>query len=112
MWEPTDQYKGHMSTPPKKFLDFVSRYEDVAAAYRELGNATRAAGPLEEKTACLIKLGIAMGLRHEGAVHAHARKCLAAGCTPDEIRHAALLATTTLGFPSMMAAYTWVEDVL
>ena len=35
-----------------------------------------------------------------------------AGWTPDELRHAVVLATTTLGFPRMMAAYTWVEDVL
>jgi hypothetical protein len=28
------------------------------------------------------------------------------------IRHVVLLATTTLGFPGMMAALTWVEDVL
>ena len=101
-----------MSRPPKKFLDFIARYEEVADAYKELGSATRGAGPLDEKTASLVKLGIAIGLRHEGAVHAHARKSLAAGRTPDEIRHAAILATTTLGFPSMMAAFTWVDEIV
>ncbi|MFN9707087.1 MAG: carboxymuconolactone decarboxylase family protein, partial [Planctomycetota bacterium] len=35
-----------------------------------------------------------------------------AGCTPAEIRHAVVLATTTLGFPSTMAALRWVDDVL
>lgn len=48
----------------------------------------------------------------EGAVHSHARKCLAAGATAAEIRHAALQATTTIGFPSMMAALSWIDDVL
>jgi 4-carboxymuconolactone decarboxylase len=37
---------------------------------------------------------------------------LEAGCTPDEIRHTALLALTTIGFPNMMAVLTWVEDIL
>ena len=49
-----------------------------------------------------------------GALRLAERKirALAAGCSPDEIRHVVLLATTTLGFPSMMAVRTWVEDVL
>jgi 4-carboxymuconolactone decarboxylase len=48
----------------------------------------------------------------EGAVHSHARRALDAGLKPDEIRHAVLLALTTIGFPSMMRTLTWVEDVL
>jgi 4-carboxymuconolactone decarboxylase len=60
----------------------------------------------------LVKLGISMGMRHEGAVHAHTRKALAAGWTPDDLRHAAVLAATTMGWPNMMAAYLWVEDEL
>ena len=34
-----------------------------------------------------------------------------AGATIDECRHAILLATTTIGFPAMMAALSWAEDV-
>ena len=30
----------------------------------------------------------------------------------EQIRHAVLLAVTTIGFPSMMRARAWVEDVL
>jgi len=101
-----------MTRPPQKFLDFVDRFEDVADAYKELGSATRGAGPLDEKTAAISKLGIAIGLRHEGAVHAHTRKALMAGWAPDELRHVAILATTTLGFPSMMAAFTWVDEIV
>ncbi|MFQ5570340.1 MAG: carboxymuconolactone decarboxylase family protein [Rhodothermales bacterium] len=101
-----------MAQPPKRFLDFLEQHEAVGEAYQALGEATTKAGPLDEKAVRLIKLGISIGMRHEGAVHAHARKALAAGCTPEELRHTALLATTTLGFPSMMAAYSWVEDIL
>ena len=59
-----------------------------------------------------MKLGLALGARLEGASHAHVRRALEAGCTPEEIRHVALLAVTTLGFPAMMTALGWVEDVL
>ncbi len=48
----------------------------------------------------------------EGAAHSHVRRALEAGATPDELRHAALLALTTLGFPNMMKGLMWVEDVL
>lgn len=100
------------SEPPKRFREFARRYPAVAQAYEALAGATQAAGPLDPKTRCLVKLGIAAGAWREGAVHSHARRALDAGCTEAEIRHVVLLATTTLGFPSMMAVMTWVEDVL
>ncbi len=86
--------------------------EGALAGHQGHREATRHAGPLDEKRVALVKLGIAVGMRHEGAVHAHARKALRAGCSPEEIRHAVVLATTTLGFPGMMAAYSRVDDVL
>ena len=101
-----------MNQPPKRFLKFIEEHEAVGAAYQALGEATRHAGPLDEKQVALVKLGIAVGMRHEGAVHAHARKALRAGCSPEEIRHVVVLATTTLGFPGMMAAYSWVDDIV
>ena len=97
---------------PARFQQFGKKYPDIMRAYEALGEATRQAGPLDSKTRCLVKLAIATGALREAAVHSHARRALHAGCTPEEIRHVALLATTTLGFPSMMAALSWVEDVL
>jgi alkylhydroperoxidase/carboxymuconolactone decarboxylase family protein YurZ len=97
---------------PKRFLKFKETYPGVAKAYDQLGAATRTAGPLDAKTRALVSLAIAVGARHEGAVHSHTRKTLEAGCTPAEIRHAALLSVTTIGFPNMMAAMSWVDDVL
>ena len=101
-----------MSKVPKRFSDFIDLYPEVGASYKALGNATAQVGPLDRRTTQLVKLGVSVGMRHEGAVHAHCRKALEAGCTPDEIRHAVVLATTTLGFPGMMAAYSWVDDIL
>jgi alkylhydroperoxidase/carboxymuconolactone decarboxylase family protein YurZ len=60
----------------------------------------------------LVKLGLAIGFRSEGAVHSHTRKALATGAARDEIRQVALLAITTIGFPAGMAAMSWIEDVL
>jgi 4-carboxymuconolactone decarboxylase len=81
-------------------------------AYETLGRATAEAGPLDAKTRELVKLAVAIGAGREGAVHSHTRRALDLGCSSDEIRHAVLLSTTTLGFPGMMAALTWTEDVL
>ena len=67
---------------------------------------------LDAKTRELVKLGMAIGARLEGAVHAHARRALEAGVTLAEIRHVVALAPPTVGFPTTVAAYTWVEEVL
>lgn len=97
---------------PKRFKKFNKDYPEIGDAYRQLGDATHAAGPLDDKTRALIKIGLSTGAKMEGALHSHVRKALEAGCTADEIRHAVLLALPTLGFPSMMAAMSWVDDVL
>ncbi len=97
---------------PTRFQQFGEKYPDILRACEALGESTQQAGPLDAKTRCLVKLAIATGALREGAVHSHARRAIQAGCTSEEIRHVVLLATTTLGFPSMMAALSWVEDVL
>ncbi|MBL0714745.1 MAG: carboxymuconolactone decarboxylase family protein, partial [Desulfosarcina sp.] len=84
----------------------------VFESYQQLGNATRKAGPLDEKTQNLIKLGIAVGVNSRGGVMSHTRKALAADATPAEISQAVLLALTTTGFPNMIAAMGWIEEVL
>lgn len=101
-----------MSKLPKRYTDFMETYPQVGSAYRELGEAVADAGPLDAKTRALIKLALCIGANMEGAAHSQARKAIDAGATPEELRHAALQATTTLGFPNMMRAMAWVEDVL
>ncbi len=97
---------------PKRYLRFQQDYPDVYKAYAQLGGAVQSAGPLDHPTRELVRLAIAIGMRHEGAVHSHARRALEAGVKPEAIRHAVLLAVTTMGFPNMMAAMSWVDDVL
>lgn len=101
-----------MAQLPSRYVQFFDRYPEVGLAYRNMGSAVFAAGPQDAKTQALVKLGVAIGARMEGAVHSHVRKCVEAGASADEVRHAVLQATTTLGFPNMMAALSWADDVL
>jgi alkylhydroperoxidase/carboxymuconolactone decarboxylase family protein YurZ len=97
---------------PARYHQFVKSYPTVMQAVEALGEVTQSAGPLDSKTRALVKLAIAVGALREGAVHSHTRRALEAGCTPEELRHVGVLAITTIGFPSTMAAMSWVEDIL
>jgi alkylhydroperoxidase/carboxymuconolactone decarboxylase family protein YurZ len=67
---------------------------------------------LDEKVRALIKLGIAIGVQSEGAVHSHTRKALDLRISKDEIRQTVLLSLPTIGFLFMMAALSWADDIL
>jgi 4-carboxymuconolactone decarboxylase len=97
---------------PEHYKRFQRQHPEIWQAYDRLGTAVHGAGPLNAKTRELVKLALTIGSRHEGGVHAHTRLALQHGASPDEIRHAVFLALTTLGFPAMMAASSWVEDIL
>ncbi len=97
---------------PGQYQWLLRTYPTVGEAYEALGEAVHTAGPMDERTRALVKLGISIGARMEGAVHSHTRKALEAGVKPVEILHTAILAMPTLGLPSTMAALTWVKDIL
>ncbi len=97
---------------PRNYLKLKAREGEFVAAVEALGQAAKQAGPLDEKTAQLIQLAAAAGVRSEGSVHSHVRRALDAGATPDEIRHALILLTSTIGFPTVAAALSWAGDVL
>ncbi len=97
---------------PPSYRRFQEDFSPVWEAFDNLGKRCHQAGPLEAKVRRLVKLGIAIGCGLEGAVHSHTRRALAEGITPEEIHHTVLLAMTTVGFPRMMAAFAWVNDLL
>ncbi len=101
-----------MPMPPTPYQAIRKRYRAVVEAYERLSAVCHESGPLPPKVRALVKLALALGARMEGAAHAHTRLALEAGWPPSAIRHVALLATTTLGFPTMMACHSLVEDVL
>jgi 4-carboxymuconolactone decarboxylase len=101
-----------MRKVPVQFQQFTKKYPRIATAYESLAGECHNSGPLSERERLLVKLGIAAGSRMEGEVHSQVRKALDAGVKPDEVRHAIMLSLTSIGFPGMMAALTWAEDIL
>jgi hypothetical protein len=45
-------------------------------------------------------------------VRSHAGRAIEAGAARGEVEHVVALAVTTAGFPTAVAAFTWVEDIL
>jgi alkylhydroperoxidase/carboxymuconolactone decarboxylase family protein YurZ len=101
-----------MAKLPRAYESFKAKYPEIWQAYDRLGSLVHAAGPLAPKERELVKLGMAIGARREGAVHAHTRRALEQGAKPEEIFHVVLMGLTTVGFPSTIAAITWVKDEL
>ncbi len=98
------------SKPPKTFEEFGETFPKIRKAWELLGDAGNE-GPLDEKTARLVKLGIAIGNMREGGVHSSARKALAAGATKSELQQVVALASSVIGMSSTVAVWTWVRDV-
>ena len=96
---------------PKNHQSIIKQYPRFMAAVDALGQAAADAGPLPDKTCHLVQIGAAAAIRSEGAVHSHTRRALAAGATCEEIQHAVIAATSTIGFPNVMAALSWIHDV-
>lgn len=99
------------SRKPPLYEQLKQRYPKFLDAVESLGESARQAGPLDEKTLHLVQLAAAAASRSEGAVHSHARRALQAGASVEEVHHALLALTSTIGFPNVTAAMSWVDDV-
>lgn len=97
---------------PDVYTDFRSRFPAVATAHDTLAREVDAAGPLDTRTTRLVKLGMAVASQSQGAVRSNVRKALDAGAEPAEIEHVILLALTTSGLPTVIAAWQWAQEVL
>lgn len=98
--------------PSKRYHKLKERHPDYMNAVESLGKAVKTVGPLDEKTAQLIQLAAAAANRTEGAVHSHTRRAIEAGAKTDEIYQAIILLTSTIGFPNVVAALSWADDVI
>lgn len=97
---------------PQPYLKFKQLYPDLARDWEALGVACREAGPLDQRSGRLVKLGIAIAAGSKGGIKSEARKALDEGFNSQELHHAALLALPTIGFPAIIAAMGWIEEVL
>ena len=96
---------------PSGAAQLAEDHPEVWSAYARLGEAVAEAGPLDARTRRLVKLALALASGSEGATHSHARRAQDDGCTPEDLRHVALLAIPTLGLPAAVKAMTWIDDI-
>ncbi len=95
---------------PRAWERLTAEYPAVTAAYEQLAEAARGAGPLDEETVALLKVAVSVGRGAWRTVHAHAKKALRGGARPDALRHIALLALPTLGLPAALDALRWIDE--
>jgi 4-carboxymuconolactone decarboxylase len=95
---------------PDHCMGIRNRYKEFGKILNELGQTAKQSGPLDEKTSELVQLAASAAIRSEGAVHSHARRAMELGATPKEIYHVLILLTSTIGFPTVAASISWVDD--
>jgi len=101
--------KSKLPKPPRTFDEFSETFPTVRKAWDLLGDAAKE-GPLDDRTARLVRLGVAIGAMREGAVHSSARRALAIGITAEEMNQVVALASSIIGMPSSVAVWTWLRD--
>jgi alkylhydroperoxidase/carboxymuconolactone decarboxylase family protein YurZ len=104
----------HVKTPklpkaPKTYDEFSETFPALRQAWDLMGDAAKD-GPLDDRTARLVKLGVAIGAMREGAVHSSARKARALGIGDEELNQVVALASSIIGMPSSVAVWTWLQD--
>ncbi|MFL6619925.1 MAG: carboxymuconolactone decarboxylase family protein, partial [Povalibacter sp.] len=87
-----------MDNKPGFYLSLRRKHPQYIAAVEALGQAVRESGPLDSRSLHLVQLAAAATIRSEGAVHSHARRAIEEGVSPEEIRHALISLTSTIGF--------------
>jgi alkylhydroperoxidase/carboxymuconolactone decarboxylase family protein YurZ len=97
---------------PEHYVSIRDRFKEFGKVMNDLGRATDEAGPIDDKTSHLIQLAASAAIRSEGAVHSHARRAIDLGATPEEVYHAIILVTSTIGFPNVAAAISWADDII
>lgn len=100
-----------MPKPSEHNEEFRRKHPDVWNAFAHLADACHNGGPLDEKTRRLIKIALAVGAGLEGATHSAVRHAREGNVSREELEHVAVLAITTLGFPSALRALSWIDDM-
>lgn len=95
--------------PPRTYEEFSKTFPALRRAWDALGEAAKE-GTLDDRTARLVKLGVAIGAMREGAVHSSARKALALDVSREELNQVVAIAASIIGLPSAVAVWTWLRD--
>jgi AhpD family alkylhydroperoxidase len=94
------------------YTDLKKRHPQLINAVEAMCDIARNSGPLDEKTVQLIQLGAAAAIGSKGSLRSHAQRALEAGATREEINHAIIVLTSTIGFPTVAAALSRLDEVL
>ena len=94
------------------YLNLKERHGELIEAVEAMAKAARTSGPLDEKTVQLIQLGAAAAIGSKGSLRSHALRALEAGATAEEVRHAIIVLTSTIGFPTVAAALSRMDEVI
>lgn len=97
---------------PGRYERIKANHPEYINALENLGETIRNGGPIDEKTGHLIQLAGAIAIRSEGSAHSHTRRALKAGATKEELYHTTILLTSVIGFPTVAAALSWIDDEL
>jgi 4-carboxymuconolactone decarboxylase len=98
--------------PANHYLKLKERHGELINAVEELAKAARNSGPLDAKTAHLVQLAAAAAIMSHGSTRSHTVRALEAGATAEEVRHAVIVLTSTIGFPIVAAALEVVDEVI
>jgi len=96
---------------PLTHTRFVQEFPQLAEAWSLCAEAGKQ-GPLDHKSARLVKLAIAIATGSEGAVRSNVRKAVADGISRAEIMQTVALCAGTVGFPALAAGFAWVNSAL
>ena len=105
-----DNAERSVAGPPRSWRQLEAQYPDVVAAYDALSEVCRQAGPLDQASVALVKLGVSIGSGAQRTVHSHAKKALRAGADLEALRQVALIALPTIGLPAALDALRWIEE--
>jgi alkylhydroperoxidase/carboxymuconolactone decarboxylase family protein YurZ len=89
---------------PPIFKYLQENHSQVWNSHEQLSEACLEAGPLNRKTALLVKVGISAASRKRTPLATHIRSALEEGATPEEVEHAIILTASTQGLSTMMQA--------
>ena len=96
---------------PESIKRFKGAFPKSWELYAGLEDSCYQEGPLDEKTCRLIKAAVTASAEHERACKVHVQKALEAGATREEVYHALLMLLTSRGFPAVVKALQWAEEV-
>lgn len=94
------------------YAEFMKEHPGLLERVEALGEYVhQQGGPLDEKSRCLIKVGIAAADHRQNALGTQVTKAREAGASEEEIRHALFLVIPTCGFPHFMEAWRVYKGV-